>query len=264
MPSLSQHSSGKLTKVLVIGDSATGKTSALISLVKAGYKLRILDMDNGIDPLAYLVRQQCPELMDNVQFVSYRDKVKMKAGGVAYDGPPKAFRNAMQAMDKWPEDDSIPAEWGPEYVFVLDTMTFLGEAAYAWQDQLNPSAKDKRQIYGAAQESVENVLALLTSPDFNTNVVVISHVRYQERQDGQIKGYPSAIGGALSTRIGTYFNSVLMAESTGSGSNAKKVLRTTSTNLIDLKSPGATEMGQSLPLETGLADFFAKHQIEKE
>ena len=51
MPSLANHQSNEFTKLLIEGDSGSGKTGALASLVKAGYKLRILDMDNGLDAL---------------------------------------------------------------------------------------------------------------------------------------------------------------------------------------------------------------------
>ena len=44
MPKLSDHQSNDFTKLLLIGDAKSGKTGSLVSLVKAGYKLRILDM----------------------------------------------------------------------------------------------------------------------------------------------------------------------------------------------------------------------------
>ena len=51
MPSLSAHQSNDYVKLLLCGDSGSGKSGALASLVGAGYKLRILDMDNGLDSL---------------------------------------------------------------------------------------------------------------------------------------------------------------------------------------------------------------------
>ena len=60
MSSLADHQSSELTKVLVIGDSKSGKTGALTSLVAAGYKLRILDFDNLLDPLRAFIERECP------------------------------------------------------------------------------------------------------------------------------------------------------------------------------------------------------------
>src|SRR4051812_44359341 len=51
MPPLANHQSAKTTKLLLMGDSGTGKTGALASLADAGFNLRILDFDNGIDAL---------------------------------------------------------------------------------------------------------------------------------------------------------------------------------------------------------------------
>ena len=46
-----------------MGDSGTGKTEALCSLVLAGYKLRILDLDNGLDIVkSYLTEPLFPVL----------------------------------------------------------------------------------------------------------------------------------------------------------------------------------------------------------
>ena len=52
MPALGQHQSSDIVKMLFIGPSGAGKTGALASLASAGYNLRILDMDNGLDVLA--------------------------------------------------------------------------------------------------------------------------------------------------------------------------------------------------------------------
>ena len=70
--------------------------------------------------------------------------------------------------------------------------------------------------------------------------------------------YLSTIGGALSLKIATYFNSVALCES--SGTPPKRTIRTAATALVDLKNPASFRMLAALPLETGLADFFATVQ----
>src|SRR5260221_189953 len=76
MTALSEHQSTRSTKLLLMGHSGSGKTGALTSLVKAGYKLRILDLDNGLDSLASFVRRDCPDKMANVEFRTIRDRYK--------------------------------------------------------------------------------------------------------------------------------------------------------------------------------------------
>ena len=51
MPKGSEHKSRKYVKLLYLGDSGTGKTGSLVSLVQAGYKLRVIDLDDGLDAL---------------------------------------------------------------------------------------------------------------------------------------------------------------------------------------------------------------------
>ena len=60
MPSLANHQSNEYTKMLLEGDSGSGKTGSLASLVAAGFSLRILDMDNGLEPLKQFVQKECP------------------------------------------------------------------------------------------------------------------------------------------------------------------------------------------------------------
>src|SRR5262249_17019224 len=89
--------------------------------------------------------------------------------------------------------------------------------------------------------------------NFNTNVIVICHIIYQEQPDGTKKGFPQGVGQALSPKVPQYFPSAIMASNRG----GKRVIQTSATPLIDLANPAPFLMAPSYPLETGLADFFA-------
>lgn len=249
--------------MLLIGDSGSGKTGALTSLVEAGYKLRILDFDNGLDSLRIQIEERCPEKMANVDFFSLRDKYKSSPSGPVLDGMPTAFTRAVNLLDRWKDGDldlGRSADWGEDVVLVIDSLTFLSESAFNWATAMNPSAKDRRQIYGAAQEAVENVISLLTSSNMKPNVIVIAHVKYMERPDGSQKGYPTSIGNALSPKIPAYFNNVVLCETQGFGASLKRILRVQSTAMVDTKSPASFRLPGTLPIESGLADFFKANQ----
>lgn len=243
-------------KTLLCGDSGTGKTGALASLVKAGYKLGILDMDakvaSGILPKVLTENER-----DRVSFMSFRDKRRINGntGTATISGRPTAFANAMRALDQW-EDGSRPEEWGEDAIFVLDSTTFLGEAAYSWAEGKNPGVKDPRQYYGEAQEAVETMIAQLTADDFCAHVVVITHLTYTERQDGTVKGYPSAIGKALGPRIPSYFNHLLLAETGPANKGAQRQIRVVPTAVVDAKTAVTSLKDPVLPQDTGLATFF--------
>jgi len=259
MPSLSSHQSSQSVKLLLIGDSGAGKTGALTSLVEAGYKLRILDFDNGLDSLRIQMEQRCPEKMNNVDFFSLRDKLKSSPTGPILDGMPTAFTRAVNLLDRWKYDDvdlGKSSDWGDDVVVVLDSLTFLSESAFNWATAMNPTAKDRRQIYGAAQEAVENVISLMTSPNMKPNVIITAHVKYMDRPDGTQKGYPTSIGNALSPKIPAFFNNVVLCETQGFGQSLKRILRVQTTALVDTKSPASFKLPPTLPIESGLADFF--------
>lgn len=264
MPSLSHHQSNEYTKMLIEGDSGSGKTGGLASLVCAGYNLCILDFDNGLDPLKTFILKSCPDKIENVEFVTLRDQ--RKAGPT---GPilvkREAFIRALKLLDRWKykTDDGtevdlgVPAEWGPDRILVVDSLTMLSDAAFDFREPLAVKGRDGkydlRAVYKDAQDAVENVLALLTSESFRTNVIVISHIKYVDNPDGSRKGYPTSVGSALSPIIPRYFNSVALFQTSAGG---QRTLRTAATAMIDLKNPKPFEMAQEYPIETGLAEFF--------
>jgi hypothetical protein len=259
MPSLSDHQSSRFTKLLLIGDSGSGKTGALTSLVKAGYKLRILDMDNGLDPLRVCCQRDCPDKIGNVEFRTLRDKRKATPIGSVIDGQPRAFVEALRMMDNWKYDNvdlGPPAKWGEDTIFVIDSLSFLSDAGFDFREPLVPRSKDGkydvRMVYKDTQDAIADILGLLTSETFQTNVIVTAHIRYVTNPDGTMKGYPNTAGSALSPTIPRYFNSTALCENT----LGKRSIKTVATALVDLKNPAAFKMAPQMPIETGLADFF--------
>ena len=266
MTSLNNHHSNNIVKLLLIGDAKSGKTGSLVSLVKAGYKLRILDLDNLLDILKYLVQRECPDLADNVEFRTLRDKRRATAQGSVIDGNPTAFIDAIKMLDRWKYKDESgdeidlgsPSTWGPDCILVIDSFSRLCDAAYDWRESITPvgsSGKaDGRAIYGDAQDAVESLLAGLTSKSFATNLIVIAHVQYMDLPDGTKKGFPQGVGQKLSPKIPQYFSSVVFFKN----KNNKRTMQTTSTPLIDLANPAPFLIESEYPTETGLATFFEK------
>lgn len=249
MASLDQHQSDSFLKLMYIGDSSTGKTGSLASLLADGYKMKILDMDNGLDSLVQYGRATAPEHLGNVEFETIRDTYHATRMGPIVRKA-EAFVAGLELMEKWGkevEDENT--------IFVLDSLTTFGKAAFEWAKGMNPTAKDPRQWYFSAQGAVENVLALLTSEAFKMNVIIISHVNYKEVTEGVHKGYASAIGSALGPTIPKYFNTLILAETIGAGANVKRRIKTVPTGVIDLKV-SSPKVDKELPLETGMSTLF--------
>lgn len=259
MTTLDLHQSSRSIKMLLLGDSGTGKSGALASLVQAGFKLRIWDFDNGLDYLAARVRRDCPDKVRNVSFQTFHsDRWKLVGvNTISYLAPAADFQRGLAQLDMWTADPppSKPESWDPATtICVIDSLTFLAKAAYRYCDQLNPGAKDKRQTFFQAQQNVAAVISELTRDTFLPNVIMICHLDYQETEGlGVKKGFPRSIGSAFNPEIPTYFNTALLAETIGS----KRMIKTAPTGIIDLKSAVILPNMDPLPLETGLAAFFA-------
>lgn len=264
MTALAQHHSNKFVKMLLLGDAKAGKTASLVSLAKAGYKLRILDFDNLLDILKYLVLEECPDKIDNIEYRTFRDKRKATAQGSVIDGAPRAFVDGVKMLDNWKyEDDGgainlgNPADWGPDVVLVIDSLSRLCDAAYDWRETLAPKGGsgqyDQRAVYGDAQDAIESLLAALTAKTFATNLIVIAHVQYMDMPDGTKRGFPQGIGQKLSPKISQYFSSVVHFVN----KNNKRTMRTVSSALIDLANPAPFAMEPEYSTDTGLAQFFS-------
>lgn len=255
MPSLNQHKSSEFVKLLFIGNSGAGKTGALTPLVKAGYKLKIIDLDSGLDALVNHVSEIDPKLLSAVEFESFRDRVKMTPSGPAVIGSPKAYVQTLNALEKWPGDGSDPAKWGKDTILVIDSLTNLGRAAFQWAKAANPASKDPRQWYKTAQDLLEDLIANVTSDAFETNVIIISHVEMVD-SNGMVKGFASSIGKALGPKIPRFFNTMLLSETSGSGKQVKRKIKTLPTGMIDLKNPAPMKIEAEYEISDGLLRIF--------
>lgn len=273
MPALAQHQSAKTTKMLLLGDSGSGKTGSLASLVKAGYKLWIVDLDNGLDILPDLLGKK-NELLQLVNFQTLTDKMKPRAGRlipVKATVWPRTLAMLMDWKDEAPEgyDEKVSGKWtspslgnintwGPEDILVIDSLSFLSNAALNYILMLNgrvgqaPHQSDWYQ----GQQLIEGLLQQLYDENVKCNVIVMAHVTYLGEDNGPQRGYPNTLGKALPPKVGRYFNSMLMVRSQGQGAGLKRKLITNVAAGIDLKNTAPSKVKPEYDLETGLAEYF--------
>lgn len=276
MPQLSNHVSKRVTKMLLIGDSGSGKTGALASLAKAGYNLRILDFDNGLDILLNLLAGDSPALA-RVIFETCTDKLHAVGGNVVPKGIPTAWPRAMGLLTNWKVGSAgNPAAtppvaassdyyslgsletWTDKDVLVIDSLTYLGKAALRYVLAMNNRSDQAphQADWGTAMKKVEEVLSLLYSDSVPCNVIITSHVTFIGEEGTPLRGYPSALGQKLPPTVGRYFNTILATKCVGSGANSRRTIRTASEGFVELKHPFPGKVPLELPLDTGLATFF--------
>lgn len=247
-------------KLLLLGQSGGGKTGMLASLAKAGYKLYILDFDNGTEILFHLLKGT--PALDNVDVEKCLDAFKQgQDGSIKWESGDKksmAYPTAIDKLDKWPGVGPVK-EMGTDSIVVVDSLTFLGESIMRYVLSMNgkngttwdPKAGPTEPNWGSAIGLQEDFLALLTSKLIKCHVIVTAHLKDQERGGVNIP-VPSALGKKLPPNVATYFNHALLAQSKG----GQRKLLTNTQGLLELKSAAPGSVKAEYPIETGLADYF--------
>jgi hypothetical protein len=273
MTKLVDHQSGATTKLLLIGDSGGGKTGALASLADAGYNLRILDLDNGLDVLANLLRDpKSPYKKDSISRVEYEtitDPMKL-SGGRLVPAKATAWQRTIKLLDSWSSTSGASADlgpivsWGTQDVLVIDSLTFLSKAALNFTLSMNArlGQKPHQGDWYDGQVMIEGLLEKLYDENVKCNVIVISHITYIGEENGPIHGYPSTLGKALPPKVGRYFNSALMVKTTGQGQGQKRRLLTNTSGVVELKNSAPLKVKSEYDITFGLAEFFRDVRAE--
>lgn len=271
----------------------SGKTGSLASLAAAGYNLRILDLDNGLDILKnYLTDpnsiyfKQNPDCAKNVYFKTLTDEMKNLNGKLVPKTATvwtRAIESMMEWKDKSPTGEVMSlgkiVDWGPKDILVIDSLSMLSTAALNFHLSMNGAlaanrtSNESRRDIGAAQNLLRDFLNMIFDSSIKCNVILTSHITFvtetgaAPRIDQEAtfvatpaQGYPSAIGRALSPHIPRYFNSVLIARTNGTGTGVRHTLYTSAQSIggqvINAKSSAPLRVKDSYPIETGLADYF--------
>ena len=269
MTSFNDYNSEGLVKMLLIGDSGSGKTGALASLANAGYRLFIYDFDNGLQVLRDYVE---PQSRGNIYFKTFTDKLKVVNGVPIPIGGAKAFASATKALDQWTEksgDEVIKMgncySWGSSDVLVIDSLSLMGEAAMLWTLQMENRLGQRpyQSDWGTAQDKCRSILQSLYTDAVKCHVIITAHIKFQgtkqtdskgKEVEVNVHGYPAAPGRALSPDVPKYFNYMLRVAVTGAGAHTKRKLLTVPELMVPLKCP--IKAPAELSLESGLAKIF--------
>lgn len=268
-------------RLLLVGDSGTGKTGSLLPLLK-DYTLRICDFDDSS-----FLKLNCPkELRQNLQIKTFEEKILNSSLQGRVLQPPTAISRFAATLDKWDDAGSVKT-WPSNTILVIDSLTFLCRAMARQFYHVNKISLDKpiepRQ-FGQIQSMIMDLLDQLHADTQDCHLIVISHLDYRDFEQGtyspvgmmdqgdkpgqisparvEPKGVPTVFGAKLGPQIGRYFDFMLRAKISsikGSDLKPRRILQTTPDPTIDLKCPilSLEEKGE-LPLSTGLATIFSE------
>lgn len=270
-------------RMMLIGESGTGKTGSLASLVAAGYNLGILDLEGKTDILFNYLRDQgspylaqlkkigrdTTEALDEaVNVVTITEEMVMNPvsgniGPLTGLGQNGAWTRIAETLNKWPGKGK-PAEWGPDHILVVDGLTAISDYANNFFNTINKHTDltvlfDGRTDIRLAQVAVERFLSLLCQESFKCHVIIISHIVYPSEDPALpvgfnkiAKGYPASVGRAILPRIPRKFSNMVLSDI----ENKKHKLFTETQGAVNLKSSAPMRMSPSYPLEWGLAEIF--------
>ena len=272
MPGLATLEAAPVTKLLLLGNSGSGKTGALASLAGAGYNLRIMDFDGGLEILANVIRSgrygPPSEVASRVSFVNLVDSREKRSVPLLGKGNTvvgqqtrmvskgDAWQRAVSLLEHWKtetEDFGSIYTWTPKDIWVIDSFTYLGEVALSFVLKINNRTQLNEYDYGAAQALLREVLSMIRDRNINCNVIVTSHIKWSSDPIGILRGLPQAPGKALDAYVATNFNSTLQC--VGEKGKEHKILTQTN-GTIELKTSAPDQVKPEYPLATGLAEYF--------
>jgi hypothetical protein len=256
-------------KVLLIGDSGSGKTGSLASLAKAGYNLRIMDFDNGTEILRNLLTPEEFARCSIVPLQDHRTAKKLPVMGEnntikgytvrAIPARADAWQRAIDLVFDWkqsPEAKSLGSvyQWSTKDVIVLDSLTHMWRCALNFILAINNrlGQNPTQPEWGTCQGMILDVLSTFFDASIKCNIVCCAHIAYDTDQNEVLHGLPSGPGRALNKDIGTYFNHTIRTVTVGTSHS----LITRSDGVVELKSAAPGKIKNTYPIETGLADYF--------
>lgn len=171
------------------------------------------------------------------------------------------------------------ASWGPEYVLDIDSFSTLSMMCYYHAQQLNGrlGARDEGYDYqrdvGSAQAQLRRFLELISCDAIRCNVIVNTHITRLDMSSGAIespdqrkrdqrpidaRGFPSAIGRALSPNMGKYFNDIYVVNQSGSGSYVKRTISTVPAEVMgaNVSAKNSVYLEHEYDISTGLLEIF--------
>jgi hypothetical protein len=267
-------------KMLVLGESGSGKTGALSSLLAAGYNVRMLDADKG----ASLVRGLAGEHSAQLSVISLTEKFA-PVNGMLFPMQPRGWLRLCEALRKWVDDDGADLggvhTWGPRDVLVVDTLSTVARLAYfharkvSGRESAPEGGKLWQQDIGNSQGLAIHLMDMLHGDGVPCNVIVNCHVNRTfadgsrptdldfeqaraEKRVIRLGGYPNLMGAKAGPKVPIYFGNMLYMR--GVGRDAQ--LWTTPVDDINVKTTRPTAVKRTYKQPTSYAEFFA--DMEKE
>jgi hypothetical protein len=222
-------------KALCFGETATGKTASLATLLLAGQKVRLLSADNNANAgikaglALYKINKEevdlsicVPErsfmpITDMLSIVDNYLKTDIDAlmkGKDKFRKHNTGFKNIIEGASEFKdsitgESKGIVHEWGTDTTFVIDSLTVICNEIQLTVTGNKPSTLPE---WGAQQGLLKFFLNFITN-NLKCNVVLLAHPdKDQDAITGATRIYPSNLGKAMNGTISSNFSDVMYSQ----------------------------------------------------
>lgn len=232
------HATNRI-RCMVAGNSGSGKSTLLASLANAGYLVRVVDLDIGLDILdSYLT----PEGRKNIHYESIPlsdAQAWMKSTNLTIHW--KTAKEDLGRVDTWDERHVLAIDSASFWSDTVEADVLLKKGVTINDPSYNISYRNVMNDY------VENQVARLCS--LRCNIVLNTHLKELEYKSGPARIMPAFFGKYLPDRLPKYFNDIYLLED--------HKLRTRSTAAYAFVKCSAPQAVQELE-EPNLATLFQK------
>ena len=291
MSKLSATATSPLIKMLFLGYSGEGKSTALVPLgvpgylSNPGYELRILDFDGKAEEvirstLARMVKtgaitkeQHDEALTNNYDVCTCIEKTGIVSGRegkktikkLGIEGTATAWNTAIKQLEKWSNSFS------DKTILVVDSFTYAVRAITNFTQELNGKLNQTLdwRDYQAPQQLAESLMIL--AADLPTHSIVCGHQDplelYKATDKLDDKGQPVedlidtlmvpiSVGKAGRMKLPARFNHLLVASSEGKGGSIRRYIYTEPRVGVVTKTPfyGLAEPRYSI--DKGMVEYF--------
>lgn len=231
----------KGVKVLVLGETGSGKTFSISTLIEAGLEVFHVGLEPARATIAKAIRDKA-KTNPNLRFdryhyfdipaltVSFKSMIDTsnKLNTLSFKAicdleglnrdQTRSFMRLLEFLSNVKEGDKSYGavdSWGIERVLVIDSLSALNIMAKTLIAGQNPALSPSQ--WNMAQDTVRTCLNKLCF-DLDCHVFVLGHLEPEKDEvTGRIQNMPATLGKKLAPELGRYFDEVIVAKKKDNG-----------------------------------------------